>query len=245
MPVNRRGTPDRLSRISAMKLLPLIALAMATQAPNSRGQAAHPGPNVQIGLGAEAIQVEYVTDGIRKGELLLRLSHGEVKAELGWDKKNRILRFEATRGELSAADSHVSIEQKSGLLRLLLGRLFQTADLPDAFTFLINYVSELNARLAEASAWAKAWDKTIGRPFSGGTNRFVKDLMNEQHLYADLEKVFNGVGYSMTVSAVEDVIVEEIRYLKDPEFMSLREKVGPQAKLPTTASLYFAVKRDK
>jgi hypothetical protein len=182
---------------------------------------------------------------MRKNELLLRLAHGEVKAELGWDENNQILRFEATRGALSAADSNVSIEEKLGLLRLLLRRLFQAVDLPDTFTFIINYLSELNSRLVEASAESKAWDKTKGRPFSGTTNRFVKDLMNERHLYVDLEKVFEGVGYSVTVSDVENVLVEEVRKLKDIGSVSLRNRLLPRERLPTTASFYFAVKCTK
>ena len=228
-----------------IQLLLLVTLAIAAPAGDSSGQTVRPENTGQIGLDAEVIQKEYVTEGSRKGELLLRLAHGEVKAELGWDKKDEILRFEATRGTLSAADSNVPIQEKLGLLRLLLGRLFQESDLPDTFTFIINYLSELNSRLVEASAESKAWDKTKGRPFSGTTNRFVKDLMNERHLYVDLEKVFEGVGYSVAVSDVENVLVEEVRNMKDTGSVSLRNKLLPREKLPTTASLYFAVKRSK
>jgi hypothetical protein len=228
-----------------IQLLLLVILATAAPAGDSIGQIARPQPAAQISPDAEVIQKEYVTEGSRKGELLLRLAHGEVKADLGWDRKDQVLRFEATRGTLGAADSNVSIQEKLGLLRLLLARLPQETDLPDAFTFITDYLSELNLRLAEASALAKAWDKTNGRPFSGSTNRFVKDLMNERHLYVDLEKVFERAGYSVTVSDVENVLVEEVRSMKDPGFASVRHKLLPRQKLPTTASLYFAVKRGK
>jgi hypothetical protein len=228
-----------------IQLLLLVVLATASSAHISEGQIAHPVSISQAGLDAEAIQIEYVTEGMRKGELLLRLTHGEVKAELGWDTNNQILRFEAARGVLSAADSNVSIEEKLDLLRLLLRRLFQAADLPDTFTFIINYLSELNSRLAEASAESKAWDKKNGCPLSGTTNRFVRQLMNERHLYVDLEKVFEEVDYSVTVSDVENVLVEEVRHLKDTGSVLLRNRLLPREKLPTSASVYFAVKRRK
>jgi hypothetical protein len=187
----------------------------------------------------QSITIDNPIDGVHRGETVFRIAEGPLIGELGFSVSRSALRFEVKQQDQPSAESSVAIDQKVQILQPLLRRFFATQSAHHRLEFQINYFSELAPRLAAAAAHSKKWNRSSGRPFSGSSEEFVKNMLNVEHLYPELEKLFSNFNYSIQAIAVEKVMIEKKHNLTGSEFTVISKQLKPHDKLPVSASIYF------
>jgi hypothetical protein len=99
---------------------------------------------------------------------------------------------------------------------------------------------EMPLRLALAAYRSRGWSVTRGRPVTGDTNKFVKDLANSESIYPELIMLFERAQRKISIASVEKVRVLAAGSLP---FYGELKKAGVRTtdRLPFDCMVWFSV----
>jgi hypothetical protein len=195
----------------------------------------------QSNIGANPVQVATVQTGVRKGEVLFTVVDGQYRGDLHYDSASSTARFVPSLNRSSPDGSNFSSAKKLELLRPLLQCLFEDSGRREKYSFTFAGYNEMFSRLILAAAATPDWDRRRGRSRHGNISQFTVALLNEANTYPELASLFQQLGYHVTVSEAEKVLVLPST---SPEFVaaaSSGQKSIPKGKYPCGASVFFTI----
>ena len=97
---------------------------------------------------------------------------------------------------------------------------------------------EIAQRLASAASESPEWDAKKAWKESGYSNRFVLQLLKQDHLFPELQEALDEFGFQVHIASVEKILMAKP---KDISFGSwlLEQGADPQTKLPFDAMTWF------
>ncbi|HTR35611.1 MAG TPA: hypothetical protein VMH80_06900 [Bryobacteraceae bacterium] len=191
----------------------------------------------------DVVRVATVASGIRKGSTSFSLVHQQDKAYLIYARDHQSLFFSVARGSLAPTASNMPIAEKIGLLRPLLKKLLEVEGRSSRYSLGFGNYWELGSRVAAEAIRSGQWDARNGRPASGSADELVKKFLNQGNLYPELADVVNELGYGITVSDVEHVIVEPLQQCDASLEGKPPGKVTGTDKVPCSMSIRFLMLR--
>jgi len=103
-----------------------------------------------------------------------------------------------------------------------------------------NASREMSLRLALAAYKSPLWDVKRGKPKSGDSNGFVRDIANRGMIYPELRDLFGRFQRSITFSCAEKFLITEASRL--PFYEQLKEQgVKASGRLPFDCMAWFSV----
>lgn len=123
-------------------------------------------------------------------------------------------------------------EETDSLRALSWGRLT-----PD-----ITKPSVLGRQLAVAASRSEAWDREKGRSLLIGENKFVRDLLNKNDVFAGLKGVFKKFGIKIQVTSVEKVLIFRAGELPDFNIFE-RSGIKKDDLIPIDCQIWIELKK--
>jgi hypothetical protein len=145
-----------------------------------------------------------VGQGLDEGRRIYALPCGSWTAQAALRKGDISLRLVDEDGSPAR---NGTADVSMGLYRVLLARLLREHELGRSFGLsIMNYI-ELKERIAVAASTSTLWDARKGKPKAGYAAHLVRDLLNSQKLYRELDELFSQFGYRVYVESVEKVML--------------------------------------
>ncbi len=140
-------------------------------------------------------------------------------------------------------DCQQPLKEKLGLLKSMIEMLIPTSE--DRHTIRTLFVGrlvltfpEFAQRLAKAASESPEWDAKRAWKEPGYSNRFVLQLLKQDHLFPELGKVLAAFDYQVHISSVEKILMAKPQDISFGSWL-LEQGAHPQIKLPFDAMTWF------
>jgi len=169
---------------------------------------------------------------------LVRTENG-YEAILLFHEKRGILNLRITQ-KPEAGHALLPMAKRAELWKPLLEQVFQQYGRRKDYLLTVGVYPELGGRIAAAAACSGKWNPKTGRPNNGNAATALKDLLSDQSLYRELHTLFDGIGYRVSASSAESVMLCRWKRVKpstvDP---ACHPSMPPQSFVPCGASIVF------
>jgi hypothetical protein len=138
-----------------------------------------------------------------------------------------------------------SMRQRLEMLRPLVNQAFDEHGRKRMYAVTVGEYPELKARIAAAAACSGKWNMTSGKPKAGSAGVFVRELLESQKLYPELESFFGSMGYAVSVSSVEEIMLCPWAEIKREASPPCRPHIPSGSQAPCGASIVFRISNVK
>ncbi|MDH5426743.1 MAG: hypothetical protein OEZ57_05870 [Nitrospirota bacterium] len=162
--------------------------------------------------------------------------------------------IDACRASLERPNNHVSylhfrndcpqsLEEKLALLSAMIEMLIpDTEDRQTIRTLFVGRLvltfPDIAQRLAKAASESSEWDAQRAWKEPGYSTRFVLQLLQQDHLFPELQEAMAGFGFQVHIASVEKILMAKPHDIKFGDWL-LEQGAHPTIKLPFDALTWF------
>ena len=173
----------------------------------------------------------------KRSPLQLTRSERGYEATLQYMEGSHLLTFTISPDK---GPGELSIRDRISIWKPLAEQFFREHGRDKQYLVGVGRYPELNSRIAFAAACSDKWDTKLGKPKGGEpAAAYIKSLISEGNLAAEVESFFDSLGYKSTVDYVEGVMLCDWSRMRPDATASCHPDLDPKASLPCGASILF------
>jgi hypothetical protein len=145
----------------------------------------------------------------------------------------------SVRAPVGPGTAPLPITKRLELWRPPLEAAFQGRGRHPEYFLTVGEYPELAGRLAVASVCSRKWEPRTGQPREEDAAQMVRGLIAQDRLTAELERLFDSLGYRAVIHSADSVLVCRWRDLRREVHASCPLALDDDALVPCGASLVF------